>query len=169
MHNPQPLQPHPQPKTVSEKTLKAIPIQNDIDYTVMERNQQYVLDYLLSSEIGEINNKSMESEEKTYDFERNKPLTQRLKTKFNKIRQTMDYNKRIEREERHQVGKSRQEQKLTGIQKRQKAAVTDEQSEFNSYTSSYSISDVKVKGMKALRHLQYQDYRLKECLKDKKV
>ena len=53
---------------------------------------------------------------------------------------------------------------LVSIQKRFKADITDEQSAFKNYVNSYSVSNIKVKGVKALQYLKYQDQRLKEYL-----
>ena len=63
----------------------------------MDTSQQIVLDYLLSSEKGEILKrngeelKKLKIGDKTYNFERGKPISKRLITTFKKIRQTMDY------------------------------------------------------------------------------
>ena len=57
---------------------------------------------------------------------------------------------------------------LTGIQKRYKATITDEQSAFKNYTSSYAISNIKVKGVKAIQYLKYQDFKIKEYLRKHK-
>ena len=43
---------------------------------------------------------------------------------------------------------------LTGIHKRYKAKVSDEKSAFKNYANSDSISDIKVKGFKALQYLK---------------
>ena len=135
----------------------------------MERSDQIVLDYLLSSEKGEINNKQLKIDDKTYNFERNKPITKRLKTKFNKIRQTMDYKKYELKENRGiRWTKLDKNKALTGIQKRYKATITDEQSAFKNYTSSYAISDIRVKGVKALQYLKYQDFKMKDYLRKHK-
>ena len=45
---------HPQQKTVPENTLKETYTNNNIEYNIMERSDQIVLDYILSSEKGEI-------------------------------------------------------------------------------------------------------------------
>ena len=71
------------------------------------------------------------------------------------------------------MGKFRQEQNpknktLKGIQKRYKATITDEQSAFKNYTNSYSISNIKVQGIKALQYLKYQDHNLKQYLQKHK-
>ena len=50
---------------------------------------------------------------------------------------------------------------LTGIQKRYKATITDEQSAFKNYTSSYAINDIRVKGVKAIPKIsRLQDKRI---------
>ena len=135
----------------------------------MDRSDRNVLDYLLSSEQGEINNKKLKIEEKNYNFERNKPLTQRLKTKFNQIRQTIDYKKFELKEKRNLKWVNLDKNKaLTGIQKRFKATITDEQSAFKSYANSYSISNIKVQGIKALQYLKYQNVKLKDYLRKHK-
>ena len=101
---------HPQQTIHTEKLLKETKYNNNnndnnndnnnnIDYTTMDTSQQIVLDYLLSSEKGEILKrngeelKKLKIGDKTYNFERGKPISKRLITKFNKIRQTMDYKK----------------------------------------------------------------------------
>ena len=168
--NEQQLQPqHPQTKHFPEYTLKDTETNNNIYYTIMDRSDRNVLDYLLSSEQGEINKKKLKIGEKNYNFERNKPLTQRLKTKFNKIRQTIDYKKFELKEKRNLKWVNLDKNKaLTGIQKRFKATVTDEQSAFKSYANSYSISNIKVQGIKALQYLKYQDVKLKDYLRKHK-
>ena len=141
----------------------------------MDASQQIVLDYLLSSEKGEILKrngeeiKKLKIGDKTYNFERNKPITNRLKTKFNKIRQTMDY-KRYELKEKRGIRwiNLDKNKALIGIQKRYKATITDEQSAFKNYTSSYAINDIRVKGVKAIQYLKYQDFKIKKYLRKHK-
>jgi hypothetical protein len=84
---------HPQQTNKTENLLKETPTKNNIGYIIKDTKQQTVLDYLLASEQGEINNKKLKIGEKTYNFDRNKPLSKRLITKFNKIKQTIDYKK----------------------------------------------------------------------------
>ena len=82
---------HPQQTMETEKLLKETSTNNNIEYTIMDTSQQIVLDYLLSSEKGEILKrngeelKKLKIGEKTYNFERGKPISKRLITKFNKI------------------------------------------------------------------------------------
>ena len=135
----------------------------------MDTKQQTVLDYLLASEQGEINNKKLKIGAKTYNFDRNKPLSKRLITKFNKIKQTIDY-KKYELKEKRDIKRVNLDKNkaLTGIQKRYKATITDEQSAFKNYTNSYTISNIRVQGIKALQYLKHQDFKLKEYLQKHK-
>ena len=132
----------------TEKLLKETSTNNNnMEYTIMDTSQQIVLDYLLSSEQGEILKrngqelKKLKIGEKTYNFERGKPISKRLITKFNKIRQTMDYKKYEPKEKRGirwvNVDKNKA---LTGIQMRYKATTTNEQSAFKGYVNSYAIN-----------------------------
>ena len=54
---------------------------------------------------------------------------------------------------------------LTGIQMRYKATTTNEQSDFKGYVNSFSMTNVRVRGIKALQYLKYTPrLRLKEYL-----
>ena len=91
---------HPQQTMETEKLLKETSTNNNMEYTTMDTSQQIVLDYLLSSEQGEILKrngqelKKLKIGEKTYNFERGKPISKRLITKFNKITKSMNGKKR---------------------------------------------------------------------------
>ena len=67
---------HPQQTIHTEKLLKETEDYNNIDYTIMDTSQQIVLDYLLSSEKGEILKrngeelKKLKIGDKTYPFQR---------------------------------------------------------------------------------------------------
>ena len=71
---------HPQQTIHTEKLLKETENYNNIDYTIMDTSQQIVLDYLLSSEKGEILKrngeelKKLKIGDKTYNFERGNPF-----------------------------------------------------------------------------------------------
>ena len=85
---------HPQQTIYVEKLLKETEDDDNsnnhnIDNTIMDTSQQIVLDYLLSSEKGEIVKrngqelKKLKIGEKTYNFGRGKPISKRLITNFN--------------------------------------------------------------------------------------
>ena len=163
---------HPQQTMETEKLLKETEDYNDIDYTIMDTSQQIVLDYLLSSEQGEILKrngqelKKLKIGDKTCNFERGKPISKRLITKFNKIKQTMDYKKYELKEKKGIRWVNLDKNKaLTGIQMRYKATTTNEQSAFKGYANSYAITNIRVRGIKALQYLKYQGLRLKEYLR----
>ena len=71
---------HPQQTIHTEKLLKETDDCNNIDYTIMDTSQQIVLEYLLSSEKGEILKrngeelKKLKVGDKTYNFERGNPF-----------------------------------------------------------------------------------------------
>ena len=48
--------------------------------------------------------------------------------------------------------------------KRFKSKITDEQQAFKEYANTYSVSDIRLKGMKGLSYLKYQKQRLAEFL-----
>ena len=142
---------------------------------MVESSEQFVIDYLITSQQGEIVKqngrelKKLKIGDRTYNFDRGKPLTDRLKTKLNKVKRTIEYKKHELKEKRGKTWVDLDKNKaLIGIQKRYKATITDEQSAFKNYTSSYAINDIKVRGIKALQYLKYQDYRMKEYLKKHK-
>lgn len=66
---------------------------------MVSRSENFIIDHLLTSQEGEIikrdgkETKKLKIGDKTYNFDRGKPLTQRLKTKLNKVIQTIDYKK----------------------------------------------------------------------------
>ena len=138
---------------------------------MVERSEQIVLDYLFSSDQGEIvqrngrNTNRLKIGDRTYQFVRGQALTDRLKRKLKNIKQTIGY-KKYELETKQSIRWTRLDKNkaLTGIQKRFKATITDEQSAFGSYVNSFSISNIRVQGIKALQYLKYQDFKLKQFL-----
>lgn len=125
---------------------------------------QSALDYLLTSQQGEVVRKKLKIGEKSYNYDRNKPSTDRLANKLKEVRKTNDY-KRYELEQKRDARWVRLDKNkaLTGIQTRYKARVGEDQSAF-----SYSTGDIKVKGIKALQYLKYQEGTMKEFLQQNK-
>ena len=171
-HHQRNLQPSKSPSTSPQILLKETSHNNNIDLTIMtSRSEQIVLDYLLTSKKGEVLKengrelKKLKIGDKTYNYDKTKPLTDRLKRKLTTVKQTMGY-KKYELETKRGIKWTRLDKNkaLVSIQKRFKADITDEQSAFKNYVNSYSISNIKVKGVKALQYLKYQDQRLKEYL-----
>ena len=75
---------------------------------MVERSEQIVLDYLFSSDQGEVVQRNgratnkLKIGESTYKYDRGRPLTIRLKKKLKKVKQTMGY-KKYELETKHQM------------------------------------------------------------------
>ena len=71
---------HPHQAIHTEKLLKETSTNDNIDYTTMDASQQIVLNFLLSSEKGEILKrngeelKKLKIGDKTYNFERGNPF-----------------------------------------------------------------------------------------------
>ena len=89
-----------------------------------------------------------------------------MKRKLDKVKQTLDY-KRYELVTKKDAKwlKVDKNKALQSIQKRFKSTVKDEQSAFSNYANSYSVSNLKLQGIKALSNLKYQDFKLKEYLR----
>ena len=142
---------------------------------MVEQSDKIVLDYILTSEEGEIikkdgrETKKLKIGDKTYNYDRGKPLTDRLKKRLTTVRQSIGF-KKYELENRLNVRWTNLDKNraLTGIQKRYKATITEEQSAFKNYVYSYSLTGIRVQGIKALQYLKYQDVRLKEYLQTHK-
>ena len=73
------------------------PTNNNIDLTITtSRSEQILLDYLLTSKKGEVlkenqrEGKKLKIGDKTYNYDKTKPLTDRLKRKLTTVKQTMD-------------------------------------------------------------------------------
>ena len=138
---------------------------------MVESSEQIVLDYLLTSQEGQIvqrngrDTNKLKIGERTYIFERGRALTDRLKRKLKKVKQTMGYKKyELETKRNIRWTKLDKNKTLIGIQKRYKATITEQQSAFGNYANSYTISNIKVQGVKALQYLKYQDFKLKPFL-----
>ena len=138
---------------------------------MVERSEQIVLDYLFSSDQGEVVQRNgrdtnrLKIGDRTYQFVRGQALTDRLKRKLKNVKQTMGY-KKYELENKRGIRWTRLDKNkaLIGIQKRFKATIEEGQQAFGNYVNSYSISDIRVQGIKALQYLKYQDFKLKQFL-----
>ena len=89
-----------------------------------------------------------------------------MKRKLDKVKQTLDY-KRYELATKKDAKwlKVDKNKALQSIKKRFKSTVTDEQSAFSNYANSYSVSNLKLQGIKALSYPKFQDFKLKEYLR----
>ena len=135
---------------------------------MVEPDYDYIMDYVISSRVGNIKtrgNKNLNKviiDEKEYTYNKEKPLSNRLKKKLRTVSKTQGFK-------RYDILKTatkgiaiRKALKKYVISK--KAKVTDETSAFKRYANSCSISNINLKGYKGLSHLKYQEPRLKEFL-----
>ena len=135
-----------------------------------EPNYNYVVDYLVSSGLGNIKTKNGKKlnkliiDNKEYSYTKEKPLSNILKKKLRTMSKTQGFK-------RYDILKTAS--KGVAIRKalkkyviNQKARVTEETSAFKSYANSYSISNISTlfKGTRGLTHLKYQEPRLREFL-----
>ena len=135
-----------------------------------EGSERDVIDYLIKSNRGEIVKvgdrelNKIKIGERTYNYNRNRPITDRLKRKLNKVKSTIDY-KRYELVEKKDVKWLRVDKNKTlqAYQKRFKADMKVETA-FKNYANSFSISNIKVRGLKGLSYIKYQDKTLKEYI-----
>ena len=135
------------------------------------RSEQILLDYLFESNQAEIIQRNgrdtnrLKIGDRNYQYVRGQPLTDRLKRKLKNVKQTIGY-KKYELENKRGIRWTRldKNQALIGIQKRFKATISNERQAFGNYVNSYSISNLRVQGIKALQYLKYQDFKLKQFL-----
>ena len=137
---------------------------------MVERSEDLVLDYLIQTQRGEIIQRNRRQPPKfkigddTYQFERGKPLSERFKKKLRGVKRTIEF-KRYMLETRRQLVFSEKNRPLTGIRTRRgQFGTAQRRSAFGNYVNSFSLTDIKVEGIKALQLLKYQDKRLKEYL-----
>ena len=137
---------------------------------MVEGSEGDVIDYLLKSNKGEILKRGnrelnkLKIGETTYNYNKNKPITDRLKKKLNKVKSTIDYKRYELVEKKNIIWLSVDKNKaLQSYQKRFKATMRVENA-FKNYANSYSISNIRVRGLKGLSYIKYQDKTLKDYI-----
>jgi len=128
-----------------------------------------VIQHILNVGIGEIKTnkkgkqlKSIIIDGKTYRYNKDKPLTKKLKHNLSNIEATNKYKaSKILKQvfDKHKVSMALRKYAIT-----QKATITDEQSAFKSYVNAFSISNINLKGLRGLSYLRHQEDRLKQFL-----
>lgn len=99
--------------------------------------------------------------DKSYQYNPNK-ITKTLTSKLNKVTKTNQFEATHEIKRVYQSIRLRNSLKSYAV--KYKAEIKDEPSMFNSYINSYSISNIKLKGLKGLSHLKYQYEKLNTFL-----
>ena len=106
--------------------------------------------------------KSIVINDKTYRYNKDKPLSQTLKNTLSKIEKSNKYRASKILNQASDKNKVRSAIKQYAI--KQKATITEEKSAFKKYVNSYSISNINMKGFKGLSYLKYQEDRFKQFL-----
>lgn len=136
-------------------------------------SNQIVLDYLIETQQGEIIPKEgrrtakLKIGDDTYQYERGQPITDRLRKRLKRERQTTQFKKHLLEKEKNLVIKDKTKQ-LTGLRTRQGQSETfRRRSAFGNYVNSISITNIadNIKGIKALQLLKNQDANLKDYLR----
>ena len=141
---------------------------------MVEGSEGDVIDYLLKSNKGEILKRGdrelnkLKIGETTYNYNKIKPITDRLKKKLNKVKSTIDYKRYELVEKKNIIWLNVDKNKaLKSYQKKFKATLRVENA-FRNYANSYSISNIKVRGLKGLSYIKYQDKTLKDYIAEHK-
>ena len=140
--------------------------------TNVQRNVDYedVIRFSLNSDKAEIPKlrsgkeaKAIVIENKRFRYNKNKPLSNKIKEKLNKIHQTSEFR-------RYDILKNasktlRANKKVLNQAIKRKAVVKDEKSALKAYTNQYTISNIRMDGLKGLSYFKYQFEKLNENLK----
>ena len=106
--------------------------------------------------------KSIVINDKTYRYNKDKPLSQTLKNTLSKIEKSNKYRASKILNQASDKNKVRSAIKQYAI--KQKATITEERSAFKKYVNSYSISNINMGALRGLSYLKYQEYRFKTFL-----
>ena len=129
-----------------------------------------IVDFLLNSQQGELIQKEgrqkqkLKIGDKTYRYDKNKPVSKVLNTKLKEVARTDGYRKHgllMKGANYHKLTRGRP---LQDYVKRFKSKITHEQQAFKGYANTYSVSDIRLKGMKGLSYLKYQKQQLADFL-----
>ena len=129
-----------------------------------------IIDFILNSQQGELIQKEgrqtqkLKIGDKTYRYDKNKPVSKVLNTKLKEVARSDGYRKHGLLMKGANYLKLTRGRPLQDYVKRFKSKITDEQQAFKGYANTYSVSDIRLKGMKGLSYLKYQKQRLAEFL-----
>ena len=133
-------------------------------------SENKIIDFILNSQQGELIQKEgrqtqkLKIGDKTYTYDKNKPVSIVLNTKLKEVARSDGYRKHGLLMKCANYLKLTRGRPLQDYVKRFKSKITDEQQAFKGYANTYSVSDMRLKGMKGLSYLKYQKQRLAEFL-----
>ena len=130
---------------------------------------QPALDYLLTSQRAEVVIKKFKIGEKSYKYERSKPLSGKLMKELKKARQKMNYKlyniRKTKSDKWININKNK---KLTGVRQETTATTIEETSAFKNYANSISSTHMDLRGIQALELLIEQENRIEQFLNENK-
>ena len=129
-------------------------------------SEEKIIDFIIKSQQGELIQKEgkqtqkLKIGDKTYRYHKNKPASKVLNTRLEEVARSDGFRKHS------LLMKGASFIKLTrgSYVKRFKSKITDEQQAFKGYANTYSVSDIRLKGMQGLSYLKYQKQRMVEFL-----
>ena len=105
--------------------------------------------------------KTLIIDENQYRYNPTKPISNKLKSKLEKKRQTNEYRA-------YQIKELAATDTVRKFAIRKRATITEEQSAFKAYANAYTISNIHLKGLNGLTYFPYQFERLNEYLEKHK-
>ena len=105
--------------------------------------------------------KTLIIDDNQYRYNPTKPISNKLKSKLEKKRQTNEYRA-------YQIKELAATDTVRKFAIRKRATITEEQSAFKAYANAYTISNIHLKGLNGLTYFPYQFERLNEYLEKHK-
>ena len=105
--------------------------------------------------------KTLIIDDNQYRYNPTKPISNKLKSKLEKKRQTNEYRA-------YQIKELAATDTVRKFAIRKRATITEEQSAFKAYANAYTISNIHLKGLNGLTYFPYQFARLNEYLEKHK-
>ena len=133
-------------------------------------SEEKIIDFIIKSQQGELIQKEgkqtqkLKIGDKAYRYNKNKPASKVLNTRLKEVARSDGYRKHSLLMKGASFIKLTRGRPLQDYVKRFKSKITDEQQAFKGYTNTYSVSDIRLKGMKGLSYLKYQKQRMVEFL-----
>ena len=133
-------------------------------------SEEKIIDFIIKSQQGELIQKEgkqtqkLKIGDKTYRYNKNKPASKVLNTRLKEVARSDGYRKHSLLMKGASFIKLTRGRPLQDYVKRFKSKITDEQQAFKGYANTYSVSDIRLKGMKGLSYLKYQKQRMVEFL-----
>ena len=129
-------------------------------------SEEKVIDFIIKSQQGELIQKEgkqtqkLKIGDKTYRYNKNKPASKVLNPRLKEVARSDGYRKHSLLMKGASFIKLTRGRPLQDSVKRFKSKVKGGQQAFKGYANTYSVSDVRLKGMSGLSYLKYQKQRM---------